>query len=323
MRFARTTLQVMLVCTAASAQPLSTPQYANATAHTDEGVQHRGGQPGGMVNDGWDGVGQHATTLYFHIENASPRGTQAGQRTAMLTALQTWADVVQIHFVETAVPNRSRSIDFRWEAGEHCASEPAECGDPDCVFDGPGNRFYHAAYPPGGNSPCGGVATEPHAGNIHFDIDDGFQENNDPGFNGISLALTAAHCIGHALGLGDNTTGNPDAFRSIMDNRDLRSRSLFFPSEADIIHIQEGYAAGTGSVTTLEDQGIWVNGSWLGAEFGTPGNPFDTVAEAVQGVPPFAPDVTIHLLGGQYPETITIATPCVITAEFSTAYIGQ
>jgi len=281
----------------------------------------RGGQVGGMVTPGWDGDGQHATTLSFHIENASPWGTQAGQRTAMLAGLRVWADLVQVHFVESAIPNRARSIDFRWEEGAHCDNEPGECGDQDCVFDGDGGRFYHAAYPPGGDSFCGGVATESMAGNIHFDVDDRFQEN--VGMNGISLALTAAHGVGHALGLRHDTVNDPNAYRSIMDNRDLRDRGLNPPSQNDIFFIREGYAAGQGSVTTLEDIGVWVNGSWQGPELGTPGSPFDTVAEGVGGVPPFAPNVVVHLLGGVYPENITISKPCIITADFSTAFIGR
>jgi len=283
----------------------------------------RGGQVGGMVTDGWDGAGLHATTLYFHIENASPIGTQAGQRTAMLTALQTWADLVQVHFIETPIPNRARSIDFRWEDGEHCANEPAECGDSDCVFDGPGGRFYHAAYPPGGDSLCGGIATESQAGNIHFDIEDGFSEDHGPGFNGISLALTAAHSVGHALGLRHDTVGDPGAYPSIMDNRDMRDRSLWPPSERDILFIQQGYAAGVGSVTTLETLGIWVNSSYAGTELGTPGEPFDTLAEGIAGLPPFAGTITMHMLTGLYPEAAVIDEPCIISADFGPVIIGR
>lgn len=283
------------------------------------GVVHRGG---GMINDGWDGPGANAITLYWHVENYSPDLPAADQRNAYILALATWASFAQIHFVEIAAPNRSRAIDFRFAFGDHCAVESGECGDPDCPFDDGGdgetNTLAHAAFPPGGSGTCGGPSSESRAGNVHYDEFE-FWEFDNAG-PGISLALIAAHEVGHAIGLlHDVGPGGPHIMRPTFSG----GQGIHGPSGSDIAHLQSGYAAGLGSVTTLEDSGIWVNSSWLGFEAGIPGEPFDTVGEAVDALPPDNGGITIHVLGGLYPETLTISRPCTITAEVSTAYIGQ
>ncbi|USN98699.1 MAG: matrixin family metalloprotease [Phycisphaeraceae bacterium] len=280
---------------------------------TDNGL--RGG---GMINDGWDGPGQHATTLYFHVENYSDDFPAADQRAAYIFALATWASYAQIHFAEIAAPNFNREFDFRWATGDHCAVESAECGDPDCPFDGPGNVVAHAGYPPGANSTCISPMPETFAGNVHFDDDDLYEMDNAG--DGLSLTFVAAHESGHSLGLThDSGPGGPHIMRPSVSDTD----GMQTPSASDVAHLREGYAAGVGSVTTLEDSGIWVNSAWLGPQTGLAGDPFHTVGAAINGLPPDAPDITIHVLGGLYPESVTISKPCTITAEFSTVYIGQ
>ncbi len=274
---------------------------------------------GGMINDGWDGEGANPTTIYWHIENYSTDMPPEQQRTAYILALATWASVVRIDFVEIAAPNRNRSFDMRWATGDHCAIESGECGDSDCPFDGPGGTLAHAAFPIGGNGTCGPASTESRAGNVHYDEADFYEFDNADSFNGVSLLLIAAHEIGHSLGLlHDTGPGGPHIMRPTF-NVDHPMQN---PSASDIAHIQSGYAAGVGSVVTLEDNGIWVNSAWPGIETGLPGEPFDAIGDAVSALPPNHNGITIHVLGGLYRETLTIDQPCTITAEFSTAFIG-
>ncbi|MCA9304524.1 MAG: matrixin family metalloprotease [Phycisphaerales bacterium] len=307
-------LSILIICTLGlNTEGLNPIVYHCETVPYVDGVPYRGG---GARGDGWDGPGQGSTTIYFHVENTSA-DLASGQRSAVLFSLATWASFVQIHFVEIAASNWDRSIDFRFATGDHCAIEPDECGDPDCPFDGPGQVIAHAGFPPGVNSECVDPMEETWAGNVHFD-DDEFFETDNAG-SGISMTLISAHEIGHALGLTHNEGGGgPHIMRPTFSDTD----GMQGPSGDDISFLQSLYASGIGSMTTLEDSGIWVNGTWNGPENGLPGNPFNSIEEGVAGLPPFNDGVTIHVLGGLYAGSLTISEPCTITAEFSTAYIG-
>ncbi len=270
----------------------------------------------GMVGNGWDGEGQNATTIYFHIE--IPHPLQSAQREQFLDMLQAWANEVQIHFVELPIANATRSIDLLWVEGNHCDLDSAECGQPGCDFsDMPSSFLGHAAYPPGIETICGGVSQESRAGDIHLNLDATIQSNPDNA--GYSFKLVAAHMIGHALGLQDNP--NPGD-HNVMGPIEWNENFLLI-SESDSLQLQAGYAAGVGSVTTLESLGIWVNSAWTGSERGTPGSPFDTLHEGVAGLPAHHEGVTIHVQAGLYPGPITITEPCTIMSEFGTAFIGQ
>ncbi|MCA9304525.1 MAG: matrixin family metalloprotease [Phycisphaerales bacterium] len=273
---------------------------------------------GGMIGDGWDGPGQHPATVYFHIENAKPT-LGVRQREQLLDVLEDWSEVAQIDFVELAVPNQPRCIDLLWAEGDHCALEPSECGIPACTFAGQYEEgVVHAAYPPGVETICGGMSTESRAGNIHFNLANDTIKT-DPSHAGYQYKLIVAKMIGHALGL----QSNPSDFRwNVMGPIEWNEPYVAI-SKTDALQLQQGYAAGAGSLTTLESSGVWVNSNWSGDELGTPGLPVNTLAEGFDGVPPFSDGVTIHLQGGLYPESITIDRACVVTSEFGTAYIGQ
>lgn len=309
-------LLALLIGGAGNHAEVEQPAHFDGYCPTEVAGFHERG--GGMAGDGWDGPGQNATTIFFHVENASARLPAVDQRIAMLQGLATWAGVVRISFVEIAAPNWNRSIDFRWAVRDHCGAEPAECGNSNCPFDGPGGVLAHAGFPPGVNSMCVSPMQETWAGNVHFDDDDDY--DRDDNGTGFSLMLVAAHEVGHAIGLThDVGTGGPHIMRPFINRAD----AWHPPSASDIAHIRSGYLAGVGSVTTLETSGIWVNSSWLGARNGLPGNPFTSVGQAVNGLPPGNAGITIHVHAGLYPGPVIVSQPCTITAVSGPAYIGR
>ncbi len=267
------------------------PGEFNANSHSS----------GGMSGNGWDGPGANADTILWHVEGSTP-DVGAGQRQAMIDAFGRWAGVVQITFVEVPTANRSISVDLNFLTGNHSASEPAEAGDPDCPFDGAGGVLGHAGFPPGVASTCISPMAETFAGNVHFDEAEGWEQDNEGGFGPFSLELLGAHEIGHGIGLTHSATGD------IMQSTFTSTTVAFGPSANDIHNIQQGYLAGAGSVTTLEQTGIWVdiNADPILPEWGLPGFEFDSVAEGVNAVPPWAGGVTVHIQPGNYLENITI-----------------
>lgn len=271
---------------------------------------------GGMIGDGWDGPGQGAATVYFHFENEKPT-LGVAQREQFLEVLDAWSEVAQIDFVELAVPNQPASIDLLWAVGDHCALESSECGIPACTFAGQYEGIVaHAAYPPGVETICGGISTESRAGNIHLNLD--AQIKTNPTHAGYQYKLIVAKMVGHALGL----QSNPSDFRWNVMGAIEWNEGFVAISKTDSLQLQQGYAAGVGSVTTLESLGVWVNSNWSGDELGTPGSPVNTLAEGIDGVPPNSEGVVVHLQAGLYSAPITITRSCVLTSEFGIAIIG-
>lgn len=277
-----------------------------------------GGCGGGMILFGWDGVGRTPTTLFWHVEGKT-EDLGAGQRNALITALRAWANVVNITFREISVADHDRTIDFNFLRGAHSFAEPAEAGDQDCDFDGPNGLLAHAAFPPLAVSACSGTISESFAGNVHFDDDEDWEQDvGDP--NSFSLTLVACHEIGHALGLFH---ANEDCSTDVM-RPNINPRQGFVGLSAnDIENIRNGYASGVGSVVTLSETGVWVDSGFGGSELGTESQPFDTMAEGVQGVPPFTTDVTLHLHAGNYPETMIVRQAMILRAEKGAVLIGR
>ena len=87
--------------------------------------------------------------------------------------------------------------------------------------------------------------------------------------------------------------------------------------------MRTGYATGVGQVRTLETLGVWVDTATVFAELGTQVQPFDTVIEGVNGVPPFTTTVTVHVEAGNYPENITISKALILQADGGTVTIGS
>lgn len=276
-----------------------------------------GGCGGGVSGLGWDGPGQNATTLFWHAEGTTG-DLQAGQRAALIQAMQAWASVVRITFQELPVANANRSIDFNFLTGDHSVVEPQEAGDPDCPFNGSGDVLAHAAFPPGGLSTCGGLIVESFAGNVHFDDAELWAQDDGDGA-AFSLTLVACHEIGHALGLVHAVDGCSDLMRPGFADTDTFTGL----TANDINNIRVGYAGGTGAVITLNETGVWVARNFVGFEMGTQGAPFNAVSEGVAGVPPHSTGVAVHLQSASYNETLTISQNMILRAENGPVTIGR
>lgn len=252
-----------------------------------------GAAGGGMLGNGWDGPGQNPITVFWYVEGITA-DIDGPQRTAMINAMQAWAGVVRITFVEIAVPNLDKSIDMNFLTDDHAGSEPQESGDPDCPFDGGGGVLAHAGFPPGVSSQCSGNMRETFAGNVHFDDAELWAQDAGPGY---SLTHIAAHEIGHAIGL-KHSNGSTDVMRATVSV----AQAFAGLSSNDITNIRSGYATGTGAVVSLEDSGVWVDLNFFGLEYGIPGAPVNTVLEGVNGVPPFTSGVEVQIAPGHYAE---------------------
>lgn len=271
-----------------------------------------------MTGNGWDGPGQNAATLYWRVEG-STADIGTAQRTAMIDALQAWADVVQITFIETAIANENVAIDFNFATGDHSAIETQEAGDSDCPFDGANGKLAHAGFPPGVASLCPNTLAETFAGNVHFDDAETWEQDDTTGTDSkVSLTLIACHEIGHAIGLTHSTVAG-----AVMRPSFSSDDAFLGLQTDDITNIQAGYASGTGDVITLNETGVWVQQGWAGVERGTWFQPFSTVAEGVAGVPPASEGIVLQIRSGNYPETMTITRNMTLNAVNGVVTLGQ
>lgn len=272
-------------------------------------------QGGGLAAD-WDGAGQGSVTLFWHMENTTG-DLEGGQRQALIDAMQAWADVAAITFREVPTPNRNTSVDWAYATGDHSTLEPAEAGDADCPFNGAGGVLAHAGFPPGVNSTCINPMAETFAGNVHFDEAETWEQDSEGAAGAFSLTLIACHEVGHSIGLTHDTSGGGDVMRpSFSDTSTFNGLTA-----DDIANLQAGYSSTPGSVITLNQDGVWVDGGFGGTEWGTSANPFDTVGEGVNGVPPFSTNVVVHIDAGTYNQAITITESMILQAENGTVII--
>ncbi len=126
---------------------------------------------------GWDGPGRGVASLTYYIGNAPASLTQAAVDAAVKSALNVWAAVADISFTRTSRPNRANSIDISFR-----------------TLDGPG-RTLAEGYSPDDVNPAR------IAGDIQFDAAEVWEVGDALGGAAMDLVLTAAHEIGHALGL--------------------------------------------------------------------------------------------------------------------------
>ena len=153
---------------------MTTPRNAKRHAPRLEALEERLCM---AVSVGWDGLGRGSASLTYYIADAPSSLTQAAVQAALQTALDAWAAVADISFTRTSQPNQSDSIDFTFG-----------------TLDGPGGTLAEAYLPDD-------VNTSRIAGDIQFDASEVWEVGNALGGAAMDLVLTAAHEIGHALGL--------------------------------------------------------------------------------------------------------------------------
>jgi len=129
-------------------------------------------------------------------------------------AFKVWEDATDLKF--TKKNSGKVHIEIRFESGYH--------GDDD-AFDGPGGTLAHAFFPM-------------YGGDVHIDDDENWSVNST---RGVSLLMTAAHEIGHSLGLGHSNVRNSlmaPFYRGYDPNLEL--------SDDDVRGIQALYGEKTG-----------------------------------------------------------------------------
>lgn len=168
-----------------------------------------------------------STHSYLFFQNGTNDIANNDERNAIRQAFQFWADAGDLAFLEVCNA-ASADLIIAWETGAH--------GD-GAAFDGQNGVLAHAFAPP----PLGGI----FSGDVHFDEDEDWVDQiRGNSSQPIDLVTTAAHEIGHSLGLDHTQVPN-----SLM-NAAYNGSHRFLGSD-DILGIQNLYGSrGAGTLVT-------------------------------------------------------------------------
>ncbi len=126
---------------------------------------------------GWDGPGQGAAALTYHLGNVPTSLDRATVESALQTAFAAWSKVAAVSFTETNLANQRDSIDINFQP-----------------IDGTGYTLAQAYLP-------ADINPSRIAGDIQIDSAESWEVGNQLGRAAFDLVLVAVHEIGHSLGL--------------------------------------------------------------------------------------------------------------------------
>ena len=130
-----------------------------------------------LASVGWDGIGQGSAELTYYL-GPIPESLDADViRGGVETAFQAWADVVDIEFTPTGIPNLRDSIDIEFTE-----------------IDGPNGTLARAYFPDD-------VVRSRIAGDVEFDIAENWEVGNRQGNAAFDFVWVLVHELGHSLGL--------------------------------------------------------------------------------------------------------------------------
>ncbi|GIX48928.1 MAG: hypothetical protein KatS3mg131_3139 [Candidatus Tectimicrobiota bacterium] len=139
-----------------------------------------------LFGPGWDGPGLGSATVLYHFGPLTSDLPEDVVKDTLRAALDVWAAVANLTFIETATAGLPQAIDFSFTTLS------------------PGDILAFAFPPPPWNS-------ETHAGDVVFDDAELWEVGNGLGGAAYDLLWVAVHEVGHALGLGHS-----DVFGSVM-----------------------------------------------------------------------------------------------------------
>ncbi|MGB7345317.1 MAG: matrixin family metalloprotease [Pirellulaceae bacterium] len=173
---------------------------------------------------GWDGPGLGGATLTYNISGSPESLSQAETSAAIESAFAAWSAVADIEFVPTSQRGLRDSIDISFQS-----------------IDGQGGTLAQAYLPDDVNSAR-------IAGDIEFDIAEGWEVGNALGNRAFDLVWVAVHEIGHSLGLDHLDASGSVLSQFVSPNQQFQSLDA-----AEINAIQSLYAAPSDVVTLTVD----------------------------------------------------------------------